>query len=113
MEKKSEPAIVDCGFIPNRWGGWWYRAPSNAYTIQIIPPADKEPRSWMLGIAHRGPMRWGRKSYPSPEAAAFTAFRVTGDALAADRLVEAMTARQGQRMQAIQERIKQLKGDTK
>ena len=47
--------------------------------------------------------------FPSPEAAAFQAFRVTGDAWAADRLAEAMRARQDERMQGIGKRIKQLK----
>ena len=39
----EEPAFVELGFKTNRRGGWWYREPINQYTIQIIPPADKEP----------------------------------------------------------------------
>ena len=104
----QEPAIVDCGFLPNKRGGWWYREPSNEYTIQIIPPADKEPRGWMLGIAHGGPMRWGRHTYPSPEAAAFQAFRVTGDTEAADRLAEVMQRRQDERRHKWKERRHRL-----
>ena len=104
----DEPAIVDLGFLPNKRGGWWYREPSNAYTIQIVPSA-KEQRGWCLGIAHRGPMQWGKKTYPAPEAAAFQAFRVTGDGLATDRLVEAMQLKQEERMQVVNERIKQWK----
>ena len=71
----TEPALVDCGWRANKRGGWWYREPNNRYTIQIVP-SGKERRGWTLGIAHGGPMRWGKKTYPSPEAAAFTAMRV-------------------------------------
>ena len=35
--KHPEPAIVDAGFTHNRRGGWWFREPSNAYTLQIVP----------------------------------------------------------------------------
>lgn len=84
-----EPAIVDLGFLPNKRGGWWYREPSNAYTIQIIP-AGKERRGWMLGIAHGGMMRWGRNTYPAPEAAAITALRHVADTERCDRLSEIM-----------------------
>lgn len=83
----------------------------NRYTLQIIP-AGKERRGWMLGIAHGGPMRWGRRSYPSPEAAVFQACRVVEDSALADRIAEAMRARQEERLQEIQARIKQLKGGT-
>ena len=54
-------------------------------------------------------MRWGKKAYPSPEAAVFQAFRVVDDIALADMLAEAMRARQDERMQDIQERIKRLK----
>ena len=47
-------------------------------------------------------MKWGKKTYSSPEAAAFQAFRVVEDIELADRLVEAMNARQEERMQAIE-----------
>ena len=99
----QEPAIVDCGFLPNKHGGWWYREPSNRYTLQIVP-AGKERRGWCLGIARPGGMVWGRRAYPSPEAAAFTAFRVTKDALAADRLAEVMQLRHDERIKQWKER---------
>ena len=106
MEKKPEPSIVDCGFQANRWGGWWFRAPWNAYTLQIVPSGGKERRGWCLGIARPSSMKWAKKAYPSPEAAAFQAFRVLGDIELADMLAEAMQARQDERMQDIQGRIK-------
>ena len=31
-----EPVITDIGFKSNRRGGWWFREPSNAYTLQIV-----------------------------------------------------------------------------
>ena len=102
----NEPSIVDLGFKSNRRGGWWYCEPSNAYTLQIVPTA-KERWGWCLGIVRPGGMVWGKKAYPSPEAAAFQSFRVTRDADAADRLDQAMQARQDQRMQVIEQRIKQ------
>ena len=67
-----------------RWG-WWYREPANKYTLQIIP-SGKECRGWMLGIALGGPLQWGKKTYPSPEAAAFASFWETGDTAQAERL---------------------------
>ncbi|MDE0040924.1 MAG: hypothetical protein OXT74_02725 [Candidatus Poribacteria bacterium] len=85
----QEPVIVDIGFKPNKRGGWWYREPQNRYTVQIIP-ARKERRGWMLGIAHRGPMRWGKHTYPAPEAAAFTALRYVADTALCDKLSERM-----------------------
>ena len=33
----DEPVIIDIGFKSNRRGGWWFREPSNAYTLQIVP----------------------------------------------------------------------------
>ena len=54
-------------------------------------------------------MVWGKKAYPSPEAAAFQVFRVVEDIAQADMLAEAMRARQDERMQDIQGRIKRLK----
>ena len=101
----EEPAFVALGFRENARGGWWFRAPCNAYTLQIVPAA-KERRGWCLGIARLGGMKWGKKAYPSPEAAVFQAFRVVGDIELADMLAEAMQARQDERMQDIQERIK-------
>ena len=47
--------------------------------------------------------------FPSPEAAAFQAFRVVEDIALADMLAEVMQARQDERMQDILERIKQWK----
>ena len=54
-------------------------------------------------------MVWGKKAYPSPEAAAFQAFRVVVDIALADMLAEAMRARQDEQMQEIGKRIKRLK----
>ena len=108
MTEHQEPAIVELGFKSNRRGGWWYREPSNRYTLQIVP-SGKERRGWTLGIARPGGIRWGRRSYPSPEAAAFQAFRVVGDTGQADLLATAMQEHQDERMQAIQKRIDQIK----
>ena len=47
-----------------------------------------------------------RNKDPSPEAAAFQAFRVVEDIALADMLAEAMRARQDERMQEIGKRIK-------
>ena len=47
--------------------------------------------------------------FPSPEAAAFQAFRVVEDIALADMLADAMRARQDERMQEIGKRIKRLK----
>ena len=104
----DEPAIIDIGFKSNRRGGWWFREPSNAYTLQIVPSGE-ERRGWCLGIAHPGGMVWGKKAYPSPEAAVFQASRVVDDIALADMLAEAMRARQDERMQEIGKRIKRLK----
>ena len=106
----DEPAFVALGFKSNRRGGWWFREPSNAYTLKIVPSRE-ERRGWCLGIARqrRRGMAWGKKTYPSPEAAAFQAFRVVGDIALADTLAEAMQARQDERMQGIGKRIKRLK----
>ena len=102
--KKSEPAIVDCGFIPNRWGGWWYREPQNRHTIQIVPTSTiHESRDWRLGIARndgRG-MVWGTMEFPAPEAAALHACRVVRDDDLRDRIVQAMTENQQQRVSGI------------
>ena len=101
----DEPAFVALGFKSNRRGGWWFRAPSNAYTLQIVPSGE-ERRGWRLGIARPGGMVWGKKAYPSPEAAVFQASRVVDDIELADMLAEAMRARDDERMQEIQGRIK-------
>ena len=118
MTNHHEPAIVDVGFKSNRRGGWWYREPSNRYTIQIVPSV-KERRGWTLGIARpqrrqtsarvKG-MQWGKRSYPSPEAAAFQAFRVVQDTGKADQLATAMQKRQEERMQTVKQRIKDFTG---
>ena len=108
MTAHQEPAIVDVGFSHNKRGGWWYREPQNRYTVQIVP-SGKERRGWTLGIAHGGPIQWGKKAYPSPEAAAFLACRVVEDNALADRIAEAMRARQEERMQEITARIRRLK----
>ena len=105
----DEPAFVALGFKSNRRGGWWFREPSNRYTIQIVPSGGKERRGWCLGIARPSDIKWGKKAYPSPEAAAFQAFRVVDDIAQADRLAEVMRAGQEERMQAIVERIKKVK----
>ena len=104
----DEPAFVALGFKSNRRGGWWFRAPSNAYTLQIVPSRE-ERRGWCLGIARSGGMKWGKKAYPSPEAATFQASRVVDDIALADMLADAMRARQDERMQVIGKRIKRFK----
>ena len=104
----DEPAFVALGFKPNRRGGWWFREPSNAYTLQIVPSRE-ERRGWCLGIARPSGMVWGKKAYPSPEAAAFQAFRVVDDIAQADLLAEVMQKRQEERMQEIGKRIKRFK----
>ena len=104
----GEPAFVALGFKPNRRGGWWFREPSNAYTLQIVPSRE-ERRGWALGIARPSGMVWGKKAYPSPEAAVFQASRVVDDIALADMLAEAMRARQDEQMQEIGKRIKRLK----
>ena len=58
-------------------------------------------------------MVWGKKAYPSPEAATFQASRVVEDIALADMLAEAMRARQDERMQEIGKRIKRLKEGTR
>ena len=107
----TEPALVDCGWRANKRGGWWYREPNNRYTIQIVP-SGKERRGWTLGIAHQGPIKWGRRSYPSPEAAAFTAFGVVEDAAKADELAQGMSKRHEERTRAIEQRLLTLKEAT-
>ena len=87
----DEPVIIDIGFKSNRRGGWWFREPSNAYTLQIVS-SGKERRGWCLGIARSGGMKWGKKAYPSPEAATFQACRVVDDIALADMLADAMRA---------------------
>ena len=82
--------------------------PSNAYTLQIVPSRE-ERRGWCLGIARPSGMVWGKKAYPSPEAAAFQACRVVEDNALADRIAEAMRARQEERIQEITARIRRLK----
>ena len=104
----DEPVITDIGFKSNRRGGWWFRAPSNAYTLQIVS-SGKERRGWCLGIARSGGMKWGKKAYPSPEAAVFQACRVVEDIALADMLADAMRARHDERVQVIGKRIKRLK----
>ena len=105
----DEPVITDIGFKSNRRGGWWFREPSNAYTLQIVPSGGKERRGWCLGIARSGGMKWGKKAYPSPEAAVFQACRVVDDIALADMLADAMLARQDERVQEIGKRIKRFK----
>ena len=65
-------------------------------------------------------MVWGKKAYPSPEAATFQASRVVEDIALAEgvtseplMLAEAMRARQDERMQEIGKRIKRLKEGTR
>ena len=82
--------------------------PSNAYTLQIVPSRE-ERRGWCLGIARPSGMVWGKKAYPAPEAAAFQACRVVEDNALADRIAEAMRARQEERIQEITARIRRLK----
>ena len=108
----DEPVIIDIGFKSNRRGGWWFREPSNAYTLQIVPSRE-ERRGWCLGIARPGGMVWGKKAYPSPEAATFQASRVVDDIALADMLADAMRARQDERMQVIGKRIKRFKEGTR
>ena len=108
MEKKQEPAIVDCGFHPNKWGGWWYREPSNRYTLQIVPTNTcHESRDWRLGIARPGGrgMIWGKMEFPAPEAAALHACRVVHDEGLRDRIAQAMTDNHYQRESAIKRAI--------
>ena len=97
--------------MPNSWGGWWYRDPDNRFTIQILPSNTiHESRDWKLGIARpRRGMKWGKMSFPAPEAAVFQASRVVDDIALADMLAEAMRAGQDERMQEIGKRIKRLK----
>ena len=102
----DEPVIIDIGFKSNRRGGWWFRAPSNRYTLQIVPSGGKERRGWCLGIARSGDMKWGKKAYPSPEAAVFQACRVVDDIALAEMLADAMLAGEDERMQEIEKRIK-------
>lgn len=103
----QEPIIVDIGFKPNRRGGWWYQEPNNHYTLQIIP-AGKERRGWVLGIAHRGPMRWGRKTYPAPEAAALHACRVVKDDQLCELIADTMTHKHQERQERIQQELHDL-----
>lgn len=105
MSAQQEPASVDVGFSHNKRGGWWYREPKKRYTLQIIP-AGKERRGWMLGIVLGGPIRWGRRSYPSPDAAAFQACRVVEDKPLADRIADAMRARHDARKLEIHAQLK-------
>ena len=105
----DEPVIIDIGFKSNRRGGWWFRAPSNRYTIQIVPSGGKERRGWTLGIARPSDIKWGKMSFPAPEAAALHAFRVVDDIALADMLADAMRAGQDERMQEIGKRIKRFK----
>ena len=105
----DEPVIIDIGFKSNRRGGWWFREPSNAYTLQIVPSGGKERRGWCLGIARPGGMKWGKMSFPAPEAAALHGFRVVEDIALADMLADAMRARHDERVQEIGKRIKRFK----
>ena len=90
--KYGEPAIVDVGFMPNCWGGWWFTGPDNRFTIQILPSNTiHESRDWRLGIARqRHGMKWGTMAFPAPEAAALHACRVLSDAKLRDRITLAM-----------------------
>ena len=91
-KKHGEPAIVNVGFMPNCWGGWWFTDPDNRFTIQILPSNTiHESRDWKLGIARPGRgMEWGNLSFPAPEAAALHACRVLGDDQLRDRITFAM-----------------------
>ena len=108
----DEPVIIDIGFKSNRRGGWWFREPSNAYTLQIVS-SGKERRGWCLGIARPSGMKWGKKAYPSPEAAVFQACRVVDDIALADMLADAMLAGEDDRVQEIGKRIKRFKEGNK
>ena len=91
-KKYGEPAIVDVGFMPNCWGGWWFTDPDNRFTIQILPTNTiHESRDWKLGIARPGRgIKWGTLAFPAPEAAALHACRVLGDDQLRDRITFAM-----------------------
>lgn len=106
--KKPEPAIIDAGFQPNKWGGWWYREPHNLYTIQIMPTNTiYEKRDWRLGIARpdgRG-LIWGKMEFPAPEAAALHACRVVHDDGLRDAIVQAMKDNHEQRTEGIRRAI--------
>ena len=91
-KKHGEPAIVEVGFMPNCWGGWWFTDPDNRFTIQILPTNTiHESRDWKLGIARpRRGMEWGNLSFPAPEAAALHACRVVHDDDLQDRITQSM-----------------------
>ena len=82
-------------------------AQRNSYCLVYHSQKNAEPGA--LGIARPGGMVWGKKAYPSPEAATFQASRVVEDIALADMLAEAMQARQDERMQEIEKRIKRFK----
>ena len=112
-EKHPEPSFVNIGFQPNnRWGGWWYREPNDRYTIQIVPANIFDPthdeRSWWLGIAHRGPMKWGLMVFPAPEAAALHACRVVNDDDLLNHITTAMQANYDNYQQRIKRTINTL-----
>ena len=104
--KHPEPAIVDAGFTHNRRGGWWFREPSNAYTLQIVPSRE-ERRGWCLGIARQNGkgMVWGKMKFPAPEAAALHASRVVHDDRLRDAIVQAMTDNHRERESGIKRAI--------
>lgn len=79
-------ALNKIGFSPNQSGGYWYREAQNRYTVQIIPVSQ----GWGLGIADQGGMRWGKKVFDSPVAAARHAFDYLQDSNMAFRLQRAV-----------------------
>ena len=85
-------------------------AQRNSYCL--VYHSQKNAEAGALGIAQTRWLHWGKKAYPSPEAAVFQASRVVEDIALADMLAEAMRARQDERMQEIGKRIKRLKEGT-
>ena len=74
---------------------------------------EKNAGGWCLGIARSGGMKWGKKAYPSPEAAVFQACRVVDDIALADMLADTMLAGEDDRVQEIEKRIKRFKEGNK
>ena len=75
-------------------------AQRNSYCLVYHSQKNAEPGA--LGIAQTLEVCvWGKKAYPSPEAAVFQACRVVEDKALADMLAEVMQARQDERMQEI------------
>ena len=107
----KEPAFVHIGFKANKTGDWWYRHPSNRYTIQIVPANYFDPQSdergGRIGIARPGGegMKWGLLTFTAPEAAALHAARVVHDDNLRDRLWETMQQAHEQHKARIQRAI--------